>query len=169
MPYAFFLESPCSPEPGAANVLNDFLRTHSILAVQKEWVSAADSSFWAFCIQYQEAGAAQADAGGGRGSIGGKVDYKEVLSTGQFEGFARLRVLRKTLAERDGVPVFTVFTNEQLAEMVRLPVRSLAELKGISGIGDARAEKYGQEVLVELARLPAANIPPEHEKREGSV
>ena len=33
--------------------------------------------------------------------------------------FAKLRALRKTLADREGVPAYALFTNEQLADMVR--------------------------------------------------
>jgi superfamily II DNA helicase RecQ len=119
------------------------MRSHSVLAVQKEWVSAADASFWAFCVQYQEAGVASAKAAGG----GAKVDYKELLTDEQFQKFAKLRNLRKELADKEGVPVFAVFTNEQLAEMVKKPVKTAADLKTIAGIGDARVEKYGEAVL----------------------
>jgi superfamily II DNA helicase RecQ len=145
MAYTFF-KIPCGPEPGAAQVLNDFLRTHSVLAVEKQWVSAGDASFWAFCVQYQEAGAAGAARPGGSGG-GAKVDYKEVLNDEQFRVFVKLRELRKQLAEREGMPVFAVFTNEQLAEMVKKPVRTAEELRGIPGVGEARVEKYGREIL----------------------
>ncbi len=50
MAYAFF-KVPCTPEPGAADLLNDFLRRHSVLAVEKQWVGSGEASFWAFCIQ----------------------------------------------------------------------------------------------------------------------
>jgi ATP-dependent DNA helicase RecQ len=55
------------------------------------------------------------------------------------------------------VPVFTVFTNAQLAEMVRMPVSTAADLGKIDGVGETRVTKYGKEVLAELAqsRTPA--------------
>ena len=48
----------------------------------------------------------------------------------------------------------SVITVEQLAEMVRLPARTVADLAKINGIGEARLAKYGKAVLSELARLP---------------
>ena len=75
-------------------------------------------------------------ASGGGQPPGGrlpKVDYKEVLKPEEFEVFSRLRDWRKTVAEQEGVPVYVVFTNEQLAEMVRKRVASKAELGGIEG------------------------------------
>lgn len=149
MAYAFF-KVPCSPESGASDLLNDFLRRHAVLSVQREWVSAGEASFWAFCIQYQEATAVSGKAG----SIGQapKVDYKDLLPPDQFEVFARLRAWRKTVAERDGLPLFAVLTNEQLAEIAKRGVASLAQLKAIPGVGEARAGKYGAELLAEFAK-----------------
>ena len=72
-----------------------------------------------------------------------KVDYKEVLKPEDFEVFSRLRDWRKAEAEQEGVPVYGVFTNEQLAEMVRQRAGTKAALKGIAGVGEARVEKYG--------------------------
>ena len=142
---------PVEATPEQAEAFNSFLRGHSVLVVRKEWVAAGLESFWAFCVEYQEYGAA---ASGGRAALPGKVDYKEVLTADQFAVFAGLRTLRKALADRDAVPVFAVFTNEQLAEMVRMPVRTAADLSKINGVGEARVTKYGKEVLAELARLP---------------
>ena len=56
--------------------------------------------------------------GSGRGEDK-KIDYKAVLSEGAFAVFSLLRDLRKTLAEAEGVPIYAVFTNEQLAKAAR--------------------------------------------------
>ena len=55
-------------------------------------------------------------AGPAEGRNEGRIDYKEVLSAPEFERFARLRLLRKELAEKEGVPAYAIFTNEQLAQ-----------------------------------------------------
>ncbi len=144
MAYAFF-RVPSAPEAGAVDELNRFLSSHSVLAVQREWVSAGDGSFWAFCIQYGETGQAVT-----RGGNTTKIDYKEVLTETQFSLYVKLRDLRKQIADREGVPVFAVFTNEQLAEMTKKPARTVADLKAISGVGEARIEKYGKEVLTSI-------------------
>jgi superfamily II DNA helicase RecQ len=63
------------------------------------------------------------DGGGAGGLVPGgklpKVDYKEVLKPEEFEVFSRLRDWRKAVAEKEGVPVYVVLSNEQLADMVR--------------------------------------------------
>jgi hypothetical protein len=43
----------------------------------------------------------------------GNVDYREVLDDKDFAVFAKLRTKRKELADKDGVPAYALFTNEQ--------------------------------------------------------
>jgi superfamily II DNA helicase RecQ len=136
---------------GAAEAeMNAFLRGHRVLAVKKEFVADGENSFWTFCVEYLDGVGAGALLPGGRP----KIDYKEVLKPEEFEVFSRLRDWRKSVAEKEGVPVYTVLTNEQLAQMVQKQVKSKAGLKEIEGVGDARVEKYG-DALVQLLTGPA--------------
>ena len=80
-----------------------------------------------------------------------KVDYKEVLKPEEFAVFARLRELRKEMAQAEAVPVYTIFTNEQPAQMVRSRATTKAALEKVAGVGDARIEKYGTRFLEVLA------------------
>ena len=151
----FRLSAGCSaPE---AEELNGFLRKHRVLAIRKEWMAQAPEGGWSFCVEYEERASDNRQAG----PMVGKIDYREVLPADQFEVFSRLRNLRKALAEREAVPVFTVFTNAQLAEMVTMPVKTTADVGKIDGVGEARVAKYGKEILAELAR--GGTIPPNGE------
>ncbi len=69
----------------------------------------------------------------------------------EFEVFSRLRDWRKAVAEKEGVPVYVVLTNEQLAQMVQKKVNTKTGLKEIEGVGDPRVEKYGESLLALLA------------------
>ena len=82
-----------------------------------------------------------------------------MLPAAEFLVFAKLRDLRKQIADRDGVPPYAVFTNEQLADMVRNKARSAADLGRIEGIGPARIEKYAARVLEILCAAPPATPP----------
>lgn len=149
MPYAFH-KVRVNDDGEDGDALNGFLATHRILGVRNEWMSDGENSFWAFCIDYFDG----SSASGVRSKSGSRrVDYKEVLSPEDFAVFAKLRDWRKAVAEKDGVPVFTIFTNEQLAQIVQKKVASLADLREIDGIGEARAEKYGESVLNVLKEL----------------
>ena len=81
-------------------------------------VDQGADSFWSFCVDYLESRSG-ADPGGRTFSGRGKIDYREVLSPEDFAVFARLRQLRKEIAQADAVPVYTIFTNDQLAQMVQ--------------------------------------------------
>ena len=47
-----------------------------------------------------------------------------------------------------------IFSNEQLAEMVRKKAGTRAALKEIEGVGDARLEKYGAALLERMVFNP---------------
>jgi superfamily II DNA helicase RecQ len=49
----------------------------------------------------------------------GRIDYREILPSEDFLVFVKLRDLRKQMAQAEAAPVYTIFTNDQLAEMVR--------------------------------------------------
>lgn len=138
---------PLADDGEAQEALNAFLRSKRVLGVERVFAQTG----WAFCVEWLEGGKeAQRSPP--------KVDYREALSPADFEVFSRLRGKRKELAERDGVQVYTVMTNEQLAEMVRLRVTKPEELRKIEGIGDARIAKYGADFVAEMAAAPGAGF-----------
>ena len=134
----------------AEGEMNTFLRGHRVLAVKKEFVPDGENSFWTFCVEHLDVAVGALPLAGRPP----KVDYKEVLKPEEFQVFSRLREWRKGVAEQEGVPVYVVFSNEQLAQMVRQRAGSQAQLKQIEGVGDARVEKYGAAVLERLVFNP---------------
>ncbi len=136
--------------------LNSFLRSHRVLSIERRWVDQGPASFWAFCVDYLDAAIPRANNRFDRGGQRPKVDYKEKLSAGDFEVYCKLREFRKQLSQTEAVPVYTVFTNEQLAHMAEKKARSKASLEEITGVGDARLEKYGERLLTFLNSLDGA-------------
>ena len=99
-------------------------------------VEQGTSSFWCFCVDYLDHRTGSKENGPPAGTRN-KIDYKEVLGADEFAVFARLRDLRKGVAQREAVPVYTIFTNEQLAKMVQARAATKSDLE-IAGVGDAR-------------------------------
>ncbi len=58
-----------------------------------------------------------------------------------------LRVLRRELAESQGVPAYIIFHDTTLLEMAQLQPKSLEQLAMISGIGERKLEAYGAAFL----------------------
>ena len=81
-----------------------------------------------------------------------------MLKPEEFEVFSRLRDWRKGVAEKEGVPVYVVFTNEQLAEMVKKKVGTKAALerdrrRGRGPRGEIRRGRAGTAGLQPGARM----------------
>jgi ATP-dependent DNA helicase RecQ len=65
--------------------------------------------------------------------------------------FERLRVLRRSLADREHVPAYIVFSDAVLREMARRAPRTEQELLQVPGVGPAKVARYGA-VFLELLR-----------------
>jgi superfamily II DNA helicase RecQ len=142
------------PMQGCVNTeaaLNAFLRSHQIASVERRFIDQGLSSVWSLCIDYADPESAAAFSAARPGSQRGKVDYREILSPPQFAVFSRLRDARKQFAQSTGAPVYTIFTNEQLAQMVQQQAGTKSDLEKILGVGDARIEKYGERILQVLS------------------
>lgn len=143
-----FFKISVADSGAAEEELNAFYAQHRIVAVDKHFVADGSNSFWSFCLTWTEQEAAI------RPNNKNKIDYKEVLNEAEFAVYAQCRDLRKTLAERDGIPVYAIFTNEQLAKMVQQRMTSKKALLELEGVGQIRVDKYGEDFL----RLLAANL-----------
>lgn len=156
--HCFFIAAR-TPEP-AQTELNALLASSRVLAVHREWLNDGAQSGWAFCVEVQPGQGPLPEAlkagGGAERRRGTEIDYRQVLSEDDFAIYARLRATRKQLAQRDGVPLYAVCSNEQMAAMVTRRVESLPALAGIEGMGPARMERYGAALLAVLAASAGA-------------
>lgn len=153
----FFAISALAPEQSALE-LEAFISSHRVLAIDRHLVQDGSASYWAVCVTYQ-----QSAPGTAKTSKRGRVDYREILSEQDFALFARLRDLRKSLAQREAVPPYAIFTNEQLAAIATERPTNAKGLSAIAGVGPARVDKYGDAVLeiVRAAPPPLTTKPEE--------
>lgn len=133
--------------------VNAFLRSHRVLSIDRNFIQDGNNSTWAICVTYVEASGRP--QGGNKKA---KIDYREVLSETDFALYARLRDLRKAIAEQEGVPPYALFTNEQLATMVQNKTGNKTALKEIPGVGDARVEKYGPAFIRMITDVSSNNV-----------
>lgn len=157
MAFRFFTIPALDPAAAEA-ALNAFCSQHRVLQVERRFIDAGGDSQWALCLQVADGpgplpdllkarpGSAATEAGARP-----QTDWKQLLSDADFAVFARLRALRKALAQAAGVPVYAVFSNEQLAAMVQGRVTTRAALEATDGVGAARLQRYGASVLACLA------------------
>jgi ATP-dependent DNA helicase RecQ len=64
--------------------------------------------------------------------------------------FEKLRAWRAATAKEQGVPAYVIFHDATLRQIAASPPASLAELSGISGVGESKLAKYGEPLLAVL-------------------
>lgn len=80
----------------------------------------------------------------------GEIECDELL-------FEKLRVLRRRLAEEQGVPPYIVFGDVTLRSMARDYPETASEMHAISGVGEAKFRAYGDAFLGEIRDHLRAN------------
>ena len=144
------------PNDGVAEKeLNRFLVSHRIVSVRTQWVTSGETPYEVFTVEYTgiaKTGGPRSVAAEGEMDATERVppnrpDYRKLLTQDQFVRYCKMRDERKKIADGEAVKAFVVFTNEQLASIAKMENPSLAALKKIDGIGEARVEKYGARIL----------------------
>ncbi|MCE9527615.1 MAG: DNA helicase RecQ [Planctomycetales bacterium] len=79
------------------------------------------------------------------------------MDAGLFEA---LRLLRRKLAEERGVPPFVVFGDVTLQDLARRRPTTLPGFRQVHGVGEHKAQQYGEMFTTEIARYCAANQVP---------
>ena len=64
--------------------------------------------------------------------------------------FERLKLWRRLRADAEGVPAYVICHDATLAAIAELRPRSSEELLGVPGMGPAKLQRYGVQLLVEL-------------------
>lgn len=86
------------------------------------------------------------------GTLAKVTETAAIAEAGQYnaELFAQLRRLRKTLADREQVPPYIIFSDRALQEMANYCPQSMTAFGQIHGVGQIKLEKYGERFLAVL-------------------
>ena len=74
-----------------------------------------------------------------------KTELKDDAATQEL--FDRLKAWRKKLAEEENVPPYFIFTDKTLVELANQKPSTRSGLLSISGIGELKAKKFGDDIL----------------------
>jgi ATP-dependent DNA helicase RecQ len=85
-----------------------------------------------------------------------RVAEPDVLPAEAASLFEALRALRSELARRENVPAYVVASDRTLRDIAMLRPRGLESLQLAHGIGPAKAERYGAQILAVVASAGAA-------------
>ena len=129
--------------------IREFLKDKDLISSTDQFFARNDIPYLVFVLRYfphrKEADARPTTSAGRQKSA--SEAWKENLSEHDMGLFNLLRDWRSQRCKKDGVPPYVVFTNRELAEVVKRRPQSIAELTQIDGVGKAKAQKYAEEIL----------------------
>jgi superfamily II DNA helicase RecQ len=130
--------------------MHNFLTDKDILRWESNFFERKNEYFWTVLIEYRQSIPLQTEI---RHKVGESKDesYKELLKESDFPLFKELREWRAEHSKKDGIPPYIICNNMQLARITVARPLSLNALQEIEGIGKAKAEKYGKELLQIIA------------------
>ena len=76
-----------------------------------------------------------------------KKTKKSVQGDFDVSFFERLRALRLDIAKENSIPPYVVFSDKTLKEMAEKLPQNKAQMLDISGIGEVKFERYGEDFL----------------------
>ena len=82
-----------------------------------------------------------------------KTRAEKPAAPARSEVFETLRILRREIADRDGIAAYMVFSDATLRDMAEKLPRNTSEMLNVSGVGTYKLEKYGKEFLKVLAQF----------------
>jgi ATP-dependent DNA helicase RecQ len=98
-------------------------------------------------------GALQKSGGGAAGKLP-RTDHRAELSSANAQLFDRLREWRAASAKEQGVPAYVILHDKTLRELAEMRPGSHGHLATVPGIGAAKIERYGADLLALIAEAP---------------
>ncbi|MGD0226578.1 MAG: HRDC domain-containing protein [Terriglobia bacterium] len=133
--------------------VNDFLGATNVKRVFASLANQPKGPMWSVLLFYEDGAPVPQKT---PASPGAALDSGTPLTGEQVRWIVALKKWRSDQAALEGVPLYMVAQNKWLEDMVRIPARSLDDLKKITGFGDWRVQKYGAKIVEILNTANAA-------------
>jgi superfamily II DNA helicase RecQ len=155
-------------EPQAAldreRKLNDFLGTTNVKRIFANLANQPEGPIWSILFFYEGGAPAAREipaspveaAVTDRQTPDAAMDSGTPLNGEQIKSIVALKRWRTDQAALEGVPLYMVSQNKWLEDIVRMPVKTLDDLKRIRGLGEWRVQKYGAKIVEILNAANAA-------------
>jgi len=127
--------------------LCEFLAGKELVRWESHLITTKNDHYWTILLEYLPAAPASPKPSGNKVRKKSNESYKDIMTEQDWPLFKSLREWRGETSKKEGVPPYILFTNLQLAKIATTRPTSLNALQGINGIGNAKREKYGNDVL----------------------
>src|SRR6056297_1598927 len=119
--------------------IKKFLDNKKVIDYDINFFKSNNSYFWTILFVYNK--------NKNRKKVKKNIDIEIEISEKDKKLYERLKEWRLETAREQGIPVYIIFSNNELKRIVNKRPKSKKELKTINGIGDKKTKKYGKEVL----------------------
>ena len=149
--------------------LQEVLKAREVFAIREHFFVRNETPYLAVVVTYGPRPTPESAVAGKR-IPGRNADAlrRPAVAEADLPLWNAARDWRAERAQRDGVPPYVICTNRQLAAMVERRPRSMSALGAIEGIGKAKLERYGQELLALLGRPAGEGVRPTGNSTDGS-
>lgn len=148
-----FFISPFS-ESSASAELNNFLKSHRIINVEKRLIDGERGTGWVFLVEYSDIDGTKSGY-----TMSSKIDWRDVLNPSQFAVYDFLRKTRKEIGDKTKIPLYGILSNEQLALMAQNPPKTKEDFLKIKGVNEQKYKQFGDIFIsaIEKALLTVEN------------
>ncbi len=133
--------------------LTEFQTDKDVIELSEHFLVHEKNPTLALVLRYREL-----PDGGRRPQDAGRKDWRAELDAAGKRIYDELRLWRGRKAKREGLPPYLILNNRELAELAMRRPDSLAKLREIDGIGEAKSQRWGEEMLAVLAKLAEGDM-----------
>lgn len=143
--------------------LREFIKDKEILSIRDHFFIKNEMPYLALVVKYNMLHPAIVNT---RDDSQGKQQkrddsWRELLKESDMPLFNSLRDWRNELGKKEGLPPYIMFTNKQIALIAKERPQNGTKLGEIEGIGKAKVEKYGKEILAIISTKVEPQTKPE--------
>lgn len=120
-------------------ILNDYLERYDIIDLNTQLVQG-DINFWSVFINYEEKQIKPT-------SSKTNVNPDEQLSEEETIIYDKLKNWRAEKAKESQLPPYIIFHNAHLVAIAKHKPSNFEDLENVKGLGKAKIEKYGVEII----------------------
>ena len=143
----FTLRFSGSPEGFDDRPLQEFIADKEVIEFSEHFFTRENTPYLTILIAYRPL----TDEGARRPVP--QQDLRNEFDGREKEAYDALRTWRAAAAKMEGIPPYLIANNKQLAQMIKMRVKSKESLGGVAGIGEAKAAKYGEKILEILTKV----------------
>ena len=126
---------------------NNFAKDKELISVNDYFFQRDETPYLTLVVKYKSLPFTSSE------KAKGHEEWRKLLDESSMPLFNTLRQWRNERSKKEGVPPYIILNNKQLAEVCRRSPQSQYDLMKVEGIGKAKAEKYGADILKLTAHL----------------